>query len=173
MLIKEKLGNLATYAAGGRVIDRLPLEWYECSKRILHKQAGSGRRVTLKFLSGTQRLQQDDVLFADAHCLLVVEVLACEVIVLRPASLYGMAYACYEIGNKHLPLFYEEDFLLLPFDAPVFRMLQAAGYEPQLQKRKLLNQMQTTVTPHTHPGEEKESLFAKILKLTAPTANDD
>jgi urease accessory protein len=97
----------------------------------------------------------------------VVEVLACETIVLKPLSLYQMAHICYEIGNKHLPLFYDEDKLLIPYDAPVYRMLQASGFEPVLERRKLLNQFRTTVLPHTHRGERKETLFTRILKLTA------
>jgi urease accessory protein len=168
MLIKEKLGNLATIRDEGRVIDRLFLEWYECSKRILHKRTGSGREVALRFLGEAQHLQQDDVLYADSNTLIVVEVLSCEAIVLKPATLYGMAVACYEIGNKHLPLFYENDTLLIPYEAPIYRMLQASGFEPGLEKRKLLYQLRTTVSPHTHHGDRKESFFAKILKLTTP-----
>jgi hypothetical protein len=45
-------------------------------------------------------------------------------------------------------------------------MLQAAGFEPILEKRKLLHQLRTTVLPHAHSGERRESLFSKILKLT-------
>ncbi|WP_121357192.1 urease accessory protein UreE [Flavisolibacter nicotianae] len=169
MVIKEKLGNLATFRDEGRAIDRLPLEWYETRKRILHKRTGSGKEITLKFLAEAQYLQQDDVLYADEKCIVVVEVLATDAIVLRPASLYQVAYAAYEIGNKHLPLFFEEDCLLLPFEAPVYRQLQAAGFEPLTQKRKLLHPLRTTVLPHTHPGENRESFFSKILKLTAPS----
>jgi urease accessory protein len=172
MVIKEKLGNLADYPHEGRGIDRLPVEWHECGKRILSKRTGAGREVVLKFLGESHRLQQDDVLYADDKSLIVVEVLACEVIVLKPSTLYKLAYACYEIGNKHLPLFFENDTLLLPYDAPVFRMLQAAGFEPQLQLRKLLNQLRTTVAAHANPGEKGESLFSKILKLTTSTTND-
>jgi urease accessory protein len=172
MLIKEKRGNLTHLPGDGRVIDRLPLEWYETNKRILHKQTGSGREVTLKFLTEAPNLQQDDVLYEDENCLIVVEILSCEAIVLKPASLYAMAYACYEIGNKHLPLFFDNDTLLIPFEAPLYRMLQAAGFEPQLQTRKLLHPLRTTVLPHTHPGDRKESLFAKILKRTTSADND-
>lgn len=172
MLVRKKLGNLAEFRDEGRVIDRLPLEWYETTKRILHKRTGSGRELALKFLSEAPNLRQDDVLYADEKCLVVVEVLACEAIVLKPASLYQMAYACYEIGNKHLPLFYEDDALLLPYDGPVYRMLQAAGLEPQLQKKKLLFQLRTTVAPHTHPGDNRESFFSKILKLTTSSADE-
>jgi urease accessory protein len=56
----------------------------------------------------------------------------------------------------------------MPYDAPVFNMLQAAGFDPQREKRKLLHQLRTTVAPHAHTGEKRASLFSKILKLTTP-----
>ncbi len=169
MQIKEKLGNLSTISAEGRAIDRLPLEWFECNKRILNKRTGSGREVVLKFLGEASLLEQDDVLYADEKTLIVVEVLPCEAIVLKPASLYQMAFACYEIGNKHLPLFYDQGELLIPFEAPIYRMLQATGFEPAVEKRRLRQPLRTTVLPHSHPGNRKESLFSKILKLTTTT----
>jgi urease accessory protein len=79
--------------------------------------------------------------------------------------MHDMAYVCYEIGNKHLPLFYDKDELLVPYDAPVFRMLEASGFNPVRQQRKLLSQLKTTVAPHNHAGT-RESLFSKILQLT-------
>ena len=172
MVIKEKRGNLSNINDKCRFIDRLSLEWYETNKRILHRQTGSGKEVTLKFLTEAPNLQQDDVLYEDENSLIVVEILSCEAIVLKPASLYAMAYACYEIGNKHLPLFYENDSLLIPYEAPLFRTLQAAGFEPQRQHRKLLHPIRTTVLPHTHTGEKKESLFTKILNLTTAAGNE-
>ena len=166
MLIKEKIGNLSSFNAAGRVVDKLFLEWYECSKRILHKRTESGKEVTIKFLKEAQNLTPGDVLFADDDCLIVVDILTCEAIVLKPASMYEMAFVCYEIGNKHLPLFYEDDSLLIPFDAPTHRMLKASGFDVAIENRKLLNGLRTTVSPHGHTGGE--SLFSKILKLTAP-----
>ena len=59
-----------------------------------------------------------------------------------------MASVCYEIGNKHLPLFYEDDELLLPYEAPLFQLLLAAGYDVKQGKRKLLDPLRTSVTPH-------------------------
>ncbi len=49
MLIKEKLGNLTSFDVGARSIDRVAIEWYEASKRILHKRSQSGREVIIKF----------------------------------------------------------------------------------------------------------------------------
>ena len=126
MIIKEKIGNLSSFNDEGRAIDRLTLEWFETSKRIIHKKTGSGREIVLKFLDKTPNLQQDDVLYADDQVLIVVEILSCEAIVVIPRSTYEIAYVCYEIGNKHLPLFFENDLLVIPFDEPVFKMLHAS-----------------------------------------------
>jgi urease accessory protein len=168
MLIKEKIGNLSSFADEGKAIDRLPLEWFECSKRILHKKTGSGREIILKLLNETGVLQQDDVLYADEKMAIVVEVLACEVMVVKPASMYEMAMVSYEIGNKHLPLFYEAESLLIPYDAPTHRLLQGLGYNTKIEKRKLLNQLRSTVSPHAHSSGE--SLFSKILKLSGSSS---
>jgi urease accessory protein len=171
MIIKEKIGNLASFNDEGRAIDRLPLEWYETSKRIMHKRTGSGKEIILKFLDKAPNLQQDDILFVDNHSIIVVEILPCEAIVMIPRSTYEMAYLCYEVGNKHLPLFFEENLLMIPFDEPVFKMLQALGFAITSQKRKLLNQLRTSVAPHAHASEGK-SLFSRILKLTNSPANE-
>ena len=163
MLIKEKIGNLSSFNVAHCSIDFLPLEWYECNKRILHKKTQSGKDVVLKFLKEAQHLKQDDVLYADDKTIIAVELLPCEAMILQPQTLYKMAFVCYEIGNKHLPLFYNDGELLIPYDAPTFKMLKASGFDVELQQRKLLNQLRTTVTPHAHSGE---TLFSKILKLT-------
>jgi len=163
MIIKEKLGNLETFNDEGRAIDRLELEWFEINKRILSKQTVSGKGVILKFLDKAPSFKQDDVLFADEHTLIVVEILPAETIVIKPKSNYEIAYICYEIGNKHLPLFFEDELLMIPFDEPVYKMLKASGFEVEKQDKKLQHQLKTSVAPHTHSGE---SLFSKILRLS-------
>jgi len=165
MVIKEKLGNLASFNVGARSIDRVSIQWYEVNKRILHKQSQSGREVIVKFMNEPQALTQDDVLWCDEKFAVVVDILQCEAICIKPASMSEMAAVCYEIGNKHLPLFYYNDEVLVPFEEPLYKMLSAGGYEPKRENRKLLNQLRTTVAPHSNT-ESKPSLFSKILQLT-------
>jgi len=167
MLIQQKSGNLAEFKIGNRTVDILPLEWFEANKRILHKRTQVGREVILKFLNESQHLGQDDVLFQDENYLIVVDILPCEAIVIKPATMYQMAAVCYEIGNKHLPLFFVNEELLIPYEAPIFRLLQAAGYRPVQEKRKLTNQMKTTISPHNHSKSSSESIFSKIMQLTS------
>ncbi|MFL5809570.1 MAG: urease accessory protein UreE [Flavisolibacter sp.] len=162
MLINQKLGNLKEFDIEGCFIDRLPIEWFETSKRILHKKTVSGIELSLKFLKENPNLSQDDVIYKDASRIVVIDIKTCEVIEVEPQSMYEMALLCYEIGNKHLPLFYEEGILMMPFEEPLYRWLLASGFNPRKQTRKLLQQLKTSVTAHGHSG----SLFSKILQLT-------
>ena len=163
MLIKEKIGQLKDFDASVHSIDWLLIEWYETSKRILHKKTSGGREVHLKFLKENPNLQKDDVLFKENDVLIVVDIIPTEVIVLKPSSMHDMAILCYEIGNKHLPLYYEDDMLLMPFEEPLFRWLMASGFKPEKHFMKLHNPLRTSVAAHGH----SESLFSKILKLTS------
>src|SRR5215213_2863242 len=81
MIVKEKIGNLSSFNDEGRPIDRLPVEWFETCKRIMHKKTGSGKEIILKFLDKSPNLQQDDILYANDQVLIVVEILSCEAIV--------------------------------------------------------------------------------------------
>lgn len=165
MLIRQKTGTLNDIETKGRAVDRLPLEWHETGKRILHRRTTAGREITLKFLQQPQNLQQDDVLYVDEEMIIAVQILPCEAIIVQPKNMREMATVCYEIGNKHLPLFYEEHSLLIPYEAPLFRMLVAAGFDVKTEQRQLLYPLKTSVAPHAH--QSGESLFSKILKLTA------
>ncbi|MEJ7680972.1 MAG: urease accessory protein UreE [Segetibacter sp.] len=165
MIIKEKIGNLSSFDVSNLSIDVVVIEWYEANKRIIHKRAKSGREIVMKFMNEAPALTKGDVLWQDETNVIVIDIQPCEAIVIKPKSMYEMATVCYEIGNKHLPLFYYNDEILVPYEAPLFKLLSAAGYEPKRESRKLLNQLKTTVSPHGH-GESKPSLFSKILQLT-------
>ena len=167
MLIQEKIGNVRSFAVDGRVIDPVELEWYETGKRILRKRTRGGEEIALKFLRESPALGEGDVFYEDAAKLIVVAIVACEALVICPVSLYEVAAICYEIGNKHLPLFYEKEELLAPFEAPLFRSLTAAGYAVRKEERKLLQPFKTSVAAHAHtdPGG---GLFSRILQRTNP-----
>ena len=164
MVIKAKLGNINAYEIKGRHIDWLEMEWYETRKRILHKKTRSGKSVSLKFLRESPEITQGDILYHDEFIIIAAEILACDCIIVKPETIFETASLCYEIGNKHLPLFFEDDSLLVPFEAPLFRLLTAQGYEVLRENRKLLQPLKTTVSPHSEQGST--SLFSKIMQLT-------
>jgi urease accessory protein len=163
MLIREKTGTLNSIHINNRPIDWLDIEWYETSKRILRKHTRSGKEIILKSLNNNPALTQDDVLFEDASAIIAIHIIPCDVLVITPASMFEMASVCYEIGNKHLPLFFDQNEVLVPFDKPLYRLLLAQEYTVKQDNRKLLQPLKTTVAPHAH---NSTTLFSKIMQLT-------
>ena len=163
MLVKEKLGNITSFPINGRTMDYLLLDWYETNKRILHKKTLSGREISMKFLNENPQLAIGDVVYQGDESIIVIDINDADTIVIQPANMQEMAAICYEIGNKHLPLFYQDEEILVPFENPLFNFLQASGYRVEKAKRKLVHPLRTTVSPH---GSSGNSLFNRIMKLT-------
>lgn len=164
MLIQQTKGNINKKEKNNKTIDWLQLQWFETNKRILIRKTNSGKEISLKFLDRAPLLTQGDILFEDEKNIIAVELLACECLVIKPKNMFDMASVCYEIGNKHLPLFFENDEVLVPFEKPLFSLLTAQGYEVEKAERKLLTPLKTTVSPH--PPQSGNTLFSKIMKLT-------
>ncbi|MFI3247698.1 MAG: urease accessory protein UreE [Rikenellaceae bacterium] len=171
MLIKEIVGSESQHDLQGFEIDTLHLEWYELNKRIQRKKTTSGREIALKFTSESVALKEGDLLYynQDEKVAISVRVINTTTIVISPTNMLEMATICYEIGNKHMPLFIDNDDILLPYEAPMFKWLEAAGYAPKQQERKLQQRLKSNVSSHHHEGAEPhhESLFTKVINLAA------
>lgn len=149
MLIETICGRLEDLQLhSGIEIDYLDVEWYETTQKIFHTSTRSGRPFIGRFLNDRHRLGENDVLYAGEDMVLLVAVKPCEAIVIPLDDLTTTAAICYEIGNKHLPLFLEEQELLVPFDGPAFAQLNLAGFNVSRAVRKLLNPLKTSVAPH-------------------------
>ncbi len=168
MLVTGKHGNIYASGASYKNIDNLHVEWYETTKRILHKTTVSGTSLTLKFLNENPNLKDGDILWQDENSIIIVEIIPSECIVITPNTIIAAAALCYEIGNRHLPLFYEENELLIPYDAPLYNLLQASDYIIRLEKRKLNCPFKTTVLPHIQVTGN-DSISGKILQLSTST----
>ncbi|RNA63789.1 urease accessory protein UreE [Chryseobacterium nematophagum] len=166
MIINETIGNLIQNPTT-KPVDYLDLEWFETTKRIQRKKTRLGIDIAIKFLREGQRLREGDILFEDDEKVIAVNIMETEAIVMSPASLLEMGTVCYEIGNKHIPLFIQDDKVLLPFEMPMYRWLEASGFKPEKQFVKLLNLLKSNVEPHGH-GSLGSTIFTKILKMAAP-----
>ena len=164
MVVKEKIGNLELFAVNNRNIDYVLLDWFETNKRILHKKTIAGRDVSMKFLNENPQLTVGDIIYEDDFSLIAIDIKECDTIIIRPRSMHEMAAICYEIGNKHLPLFFQDDEVLVAYEAPLFKLLVAGGYVVEQANKKLLLPLRTSVVPH---GDGSPSLFNRIMKLTS------
>ncbi len=169
MRITEILGNQSTLDLSGVEIDEVQLEWYELSKRIQRKHTTAGRDIAMKFMAENIAMKGGDILHKDDNYAVVVRVLVTPTIVLSPRTMHEMATICYEIGNKHMPLFIDGDDILLPYEAPMFKWLQSAGYSPKQEDRLLENRLNSNAANHHHSHDEPhhESLFEKVINFAA------
>lgn len=158
MLLQQKLGNISSLSINNMLIDKLSIEWYETNKRILHAETEAGTQVTLKFLDKNPDLKDGDVLWQDDITIIVVEIKPCECIAITPLDMLEASSICYEIGNRHLPLFYEENELLVPYELPLHDLLKRGGYKIKIEERKLNSRFRTTVFPHVQVAGTVSSL---------------
>ena len=166
MIVQEVIGNVSNIAADNKKVDLLQIEWFESAKKIQRKRSDEGMDLAIKILREGQRLHEGDILFEDATKRIVVSIKPCDAIVIQPQSLLEMGTVCYEIGNKHLPIFIQDDQVLIPFEDPLYKWLEAAGYKPKKAYRQLLNLLKANVSPHGHE-EPGNSLFTRIINLAA------
>lgn len=160
MLIHNKIGNLVTCNIQNRHIDYVTIHWYEANKRILVKQTQSGTPIAIKFLNKNPSFTQGDILFINEQTIIAIDIAACNCLVIVPKNSFEVAAICYEIGNKHIPLYVEQDLLLVPFEQPLYTLLLAQGYEVKQQQAKLLQPIKTTVTPH---AIDSSNMFFKAI----------
>ena len=161
MKVYQKTGHISTYQIQTKSLDYIHFEWFETHKRIAHKTSQNGTSLQIKFLNEDPNFQEGDILFETPTHLGVVQIVPCECLVIQPENMYALAAACYEIGNRHLPLFMEGDELMVAYDKPLFRYFTALNYTTKIEDRKLLKPLRTTVAPHNN-----KSLFTKIMQLT-------
>ena len=130
MLVKEILGNISDYPMEGKETDRFFLEWYELDKKLLRRASESGEEVGIRMDDSvlTRGLYEGDILYMDENRALVVHTPKCLVIRVKvdKAHPHMTAKVCYEIGNRHAPLFYgdEEGTFITPFNEPMYQMLE-------------------------------------------------
>ncbi len=148
MICTEVIGNLETYHTGDRARVLLNLQWFEVTKRIMRKRAEDGHEVVIKLLKEGTRLKEGDIVYEDSDKAVVVNILPCDAIQVTPRSIYEMGMVCYEIGNKHLPLFIQGDCVLIPYEKPLERLLVASGYDVAKTHCKLLNMLEANIEPH-------------------------
>lgn len=149
ILVQNILGNISSFNAEAKCIDEVNIEWYEVNKRILKKISSKGLEVGIKF-EKPRKLNEGDILFIDEKSVLVVSILPCEVISIVPAHMHDMGRICYEIGNKHIPLFFNEAEILVCYDEPLMKLLEKQGFKPKKAVGKLINGVGSGDHTHDH-----------------------
>ncbi|HJD12957.1 MAG TPA: urease accessory protein UreE [Candidatus Ruminococcus avistercoris] len=130
MLCEKILGRADQTDLSGRQLDYVNIEWFEAFKKIHKKVTDKGEEVGIR-LDDTvlsRGLYEGDILYLDKERALVVHTPKCMVIRVKVDENHPhmAAKVCYEIGNRHAPLFYgeEENTFITPYNEPMYLMLE-------------------------------------------------
>lgn len=140
----------------GFELDYVEIEWYEVSKKILHKVSRKGAEIGIK-LNIDRAVWHGDILHLEGNSALIVEIPECECIALEPKTLAAMGKACYEIGNRHSPLFYQEERLLMPYDPPLLEALKKCGFEAYKCSARLIRPLGGGNGGHSHSHSQRHT----------------
>lgn len=130
MLCEKVFGKLEEVEVSGRKVEYVDIEWHEAFKKIHRKVTDQGTDVGIRMDDSvlSRGLFQDDVIYMDESVIVAVNTPPCEVIEITTTEGHGMmaAKACYEIGNRHAPLFWGEtyDTFITIYDEPMMVMLK-------------------------------------------------
>ena len=87
----------------------MEIEWHEAFKKIHRKTTDTGREVGIRLDDSvlTEGLYEGKVIYMDENLVIAVRTPPCEVIrvTVEPDHRFMTAKVCYEIGNRHAPLF--------------------------------------------------------------------
>ena len=128
MLCEQVLGKLEDIDVFGKTVEYVDIEWHEAFKRIHKKITDQGREVGIRMDDSilSRGLFQGDIIYQDETVIVAVNTPPCEIIeiTLAPGHEKMAAKVCYEIGNRHAPLFWgEKDTFITIYNEPMLVML--------------------------------------------------
>ncbi len=164
-IISKIIGNLKNSDFSSKEIDFFDIEWYETTRKVLRKETRNGEEIALRILKEKFRIKHLDILFEDDTSMIVASVLPAEAVIVQPDSMREMGTICYEIGNQHIPIFIEKNEIIIPFEDPIYNLLNSAGYRP-LKGKRIFENMLKAVPDHSKTTDtciDMDRLFSKVL----------
>jgi urease accessory protein len=161
MLCEKILGSLSQFP--GKQVDYVPIEWYETHKRLHKKMSSGGAEIAIRLGDEalSRGLRQDDVLGVERDRVYAVDVPAFDVLVIRVDDPRMAETVCWEIGNKHAPLFWGETAgeFITPYDMPIENLLHRFhGVRVEKQRRKVdfTRTVSSAASDHSHVHHDHE-----------------
>lgn len=156
MLCEQVLGKLEDMDASGKNVEYVDIEWHEAFKKIHKKVTDQGREVGIRMDDSilSRGLFQGDVIYQDERMLIAVNTPPCDIIQisLTPGLEKMAAKVCYEIGNRHAPLFWGEDntFITVYNDPMMIMLSKIHGVHVQKKTEKLNFDRRISASIHNH-----------------------
>lgn len=167
-IVSEITNNAKHRDLSGKKIDYFDLEWYETTRKVLRKTTRGGEEMAFRILKENFRVKHLDILFEDDDTIILASIIPAPAVIVQPTTMLEMGTICYEIGNQHIPIFIEDNEVILPYEDPIFKLLDKSGYKPMKGKRVFENMLKATPdhvvdTGGNHKAIDVDALFSKVL----------
>ena len=156
MIAENVIGSTDDPRFAGRPVEYVDVSWHDAFKKIHRFTLPSGTELGVRFGDEILRhgLRQGDVLAEDGRSVVAVNIPAADVIRIRVRSDHpgNIAKVCYEIGNRHAPLFWgENDTFITIYNEPMLLMLQKLhGVTAEKELKKLDFDQRISASIHNH-----------------------
>lgn len=133
--------------------DEVSLEWYELNKKVMRKTTCKGSDIGFRLPHGSESLKDADIIAMENGRVIVVRVKSCQCIEIHWHDTFELAKLCYEIGNRHSPLFLSESgdsSFLIPFDSPMLELLHKMNFYTKVRDGFLVNPLSANISAHSH-----------------------
>ena len=128
--------------------DLVRLNWEARQKCRQRLRTEAGREIGLALPTGT-RLSPGDVLYRDADIEIVVKGEPEKVFALHPEKREAFGLACYQIGNLHRPIGFDDGAILVPYEPVLEKQLIRLGFTYTVEERVFTGVLQQS-QHHAH-----------------------
>lgn len=119
-----------------RHIEKVYLESAHLVKRVQRVKTDHGREIGIR-LKESRDLAAGDVLYIDDRNMIVIDVVADDLLVIRPRSLKEMGNIAHQLGNRHLPAQFEKNEMMVQYDYLVEDLLKELQIPYARESRKV------------------------------------
>jgi urease accessory protein len=134
--IEVNIENLEKEEIINRHIEKVYLESALLVKRIQRVKTDHGREIGIR-LKEPRDLAAGDVLYMDDRNMIVIDVMADDLLVIRPRSLNEMGNIAHQLGNRHLPAQFENDVMMVQYDYLVEELVKELDIPFKREDRKV------------------------------------
>ena len=149
MIVEKIAGNTCSLDIGERRVESVRVHSDDLAKRILRLTTDSGREIGIR-LAEPKDLCDGDVLYMDEERAIVLRVIPERLLVITPRSLREMGVVAHQIGNRHIPAQFEEDAMLVQYDALLEEMLKELGVAYTVEERAVRKAFRPVGHSHHH-----------------------
>ena len=141
MIVEEIVGHIDDMnddVLNNRHVEKVYLESSDLVKRVQRVVTDHGREIGIR-IKQHKDLAVGDILYMDDHDIVVVDVEADDLLIIRPNSLHQMGDIAHQIGNRHIPAQFEGDEMFVQYDYLVEDLLKKCDVLYKRDNKKVKN----------------------------------